>query len=157
MHFDKFKFYYNMSAHSRLVQKRFIPIITQKVRMGMKYECISLRNGQHSNTNPIWTLFRQDDTIEYHRQLDKQEAHCDIMFMNRRPLLLTVLMGTEYIMANRMKSRGSKDIRPKLDEMPRLPQVRLDLQVNFESVHYCTIFFVRQIYFYYDFSNFYFV
>ena len=56
-------------------------------------------------------IVKQDEKIEYHRQL---EAYCDIMFVNKRPFLLTDFMVTEYLMANRLKSSGSEDIRPAL-------------------------------------------
>ena len=46
--------------------------------------------------------------------VDKQVAHTDIMFVNKKPFLVTLFTETEYTMITRIKSRNTKDVIPAL-------------------------------------------
>ena len=69
-------------------------------------------------------VIRPDEKIQDNMQREDQECHCDIMFVNKRPFLISVFLSTEYVMVNRIKSRSSKDIcsalRKQMSEMSRL-------------------------------------
>ena len=55
-----------------------------------------------------------EDKIHENVQIEEQEAHCDLMFLNGKPFLVSVFLGTEYVMVNRIKTKGSKDLMPAL-------------------------------------------
>ena len=48
--------------------------------------------------------------------VEDQVAHVDIMFVNKKPFLITVFTETEYTMVTRIKSRQAKDIAPALSK-----------------------------------------
>ena len=47
-------------------------------------------------------------------ETEQQIAHVDIMFVAKKPFLITVFTETEYTMVTRIKSRHAKDIAPAL-------------------------------------------
>jgi hypothetical protein len=57
---------------------------------------------------------KPDELIKDNIQIEDQEAHCDLMFLNGKPFLVTVFLTTEYVMVSRVKSKGTKDLLPAL-------------------------------------------
>ena len=79
----------------------------------------------------------QPDKIKENVQIQNQEAHCDLMFLNGRPFLVTVFMTTEFVMVNRLNTKGGEDVmnalRKQISEIKKLGFIVTTLRCDGES------------------------
>ena len=79
----------------------------------------------------------EPDKIRENVQIQNQVANCDLMFLNGRPFFVTVFSTTEFVMVNRVQSKGGKDVmmalRKHISEMKRLGFIVTTLRIDGES------------------------